>query len=658
MRGLLELRQSAMDPPSIAAATASLVFTIVETGKTLATVFSEQETAPRCVLLFQTEFVVLAALLSQIQLVFHAPTVRRYPETLVRALELTLVGCDLTLSVLNKKIEGLRGPSSGEDIALEKREKASYIRNEGMMTQLLQQLQDKSSAVALLLKALDCWSLERMSMMVESGQQILRKVQEDIVSAHAAYPDERFARSLRDVSRHEPRAIYSLMEPVLPSSTPTPSQRVFLRGPRFTQSALPSSSSTNAVIGIPAGDEYESTMMDSRPHARRRGLRMADVRTPQSGVPIPSSLSPGDLFVEALGGLQRKMMAPAIAVGIVSTQGSSTYVQGIKKHGCAVSVSGDDRFGVAGISYMMITTVLAIFIEKGLLYWSTTIKDALPDMTKSIHPEHHKTTLEMLCAHVSGIETSVWEIDGGKVWDELKDLPGHQGRITVAEAVLAVPPAHTPGKTASWNENNVLIVALILEERCSELVEILLKRELFDPLKMYNTAADAVDTASKTSSVEEPTEPWPHAMSPDGENPIPREPASQAGYIPAAYQPLDNLHSSIPDLVKFFDLHLRGFLKQPTMLLSLPSFQKLHTPFLHTERTPGGWCSTTSDLRMVESFHGWSVSVSMVSSAKEAYICLANFGSAYSDFVPEEFKEIMELCMQRSPDIMFQNTAS
>jgi CubicO group peptidase (beta-lactamase class C family) len=647
-----------MDPPSIAAATASLVFAIVGTGKTLATVFSEQETAPRCVLLFQTEFVVLVALLSQIQLVFHAPTVRRHPETLVRALELTLVGCNLTLSILNKKIEGLRGSSSHEDIALEKREKDSYIWNEDMITQLLQQLQGQSSAVALLLKALDCWSLERMSTMVESGQQILRKIQEDIASTNAAYPDERFARSLQDVSRHEGKAIYSLMEPVLPSSTPTPSQRVFLRGPRFMQSALPSSSSDiGGTRGIPAGDEYENTIMESRPHARRRGLRVADMITPQSAPPMPS-LSAEELFLQTLGTLQRKMMAPALAVGIISTQGSSTYVQGIRKHCCAVSVSGDDRFGVAGISYMMITTMLAIFIEKGLLYWSTTIKDALPDMAEFIHPEHHETTLEMLCAHVSGVETSVWEIDGGKVWDELKDLPGHKGRITVAQAVLTIPPAQIPGRTSLWNENNVLIIALILEERCSELVENLLKRELFDPLKMYDTAADAADTGGRSSSVEEPTEPWPHAMSPDGESPIPREPASQAGYIPAAYQPLDNLHSSITDLVKFFDLHLRGFLKQPTILLSLSSFQKLHTPFLHTERTPGGWCSTKSDLCMVESFHGWSVSVSMASSRKEAYICLANFGSAYSDFVPEEFKEIVELCVQRSPDITFQNTVS
>jgi hypothetical protein len=61
---------------------------------------------------------------------------------------------------------------------------------------------------------------------------------------------------------------------------------------------------------------------------------------------------------------------------------------------------------------------------------------------------------------------------------------------------------------------------------------------------------------------------------------------------------------------------------------------------------------------MVESFHGWSVSVSMLSSKKEAYICLANVGPAFSDFVPEEFKEMLELCMRRSLDVNFQNIIS
>ena len=654
-----------MDPPSITAATARLVFTIVRTGKTLATLFSELETAPRCVLLIQTEFIILAAALSQIQLVFGAPTVRNYPETLARALELTVVGCDLTLCVMNKRIDVLRGLSSGEDIALEKSEKASYIWNEGLMTQLLQQIKVQSSAVALVLRALDCWSTERILMTVESGQQTFKKIEEDIASIHDAYPDEQLTRSILDMSRYEAKSIYSLMEAGLASVTHAPSQRVFLRGPRFTQSAMPSSSSNEDTKDVPPLNENDTTMTASRPHWRRRGLRTVDIRLPQSVPALPPSPRPEDLFIGALDSLQRKMMAPALATGIVSKEGSSTYVRGVRKHGCSVSVTPVDRFGVAGISNMMISTVLAIMIEKGLLSWDTTIKDALPDMVEFIHPEHHETTLEMLCAHVSGMETSVWEIDKGKVWDELKHIPGHGGRTTAARALLAIPPAQTPGKTASWNENNMLIIALVLEERSSEPLEMLLQRELFDPLKMCNTAADAADTASKRSSTDEPTEPWPHAMSPDGERPIPREPAIQAGYIPAAYQHLDNIHSSMPDLVRFFELHLQGFLEQPTILLSFYSFQKLHTPFLGTDRTPGGWCGTRSDLRLVESFHGWSVSVSMLSSRQEVYICVANVGSAFSDFVPEEFKQMMELCMRRSPDVPFQiqslgslNTAS
>jgi CubicO group peptidase (beta-lactamase class C family) len=297
-------------------------------------------------------------------------------------------------------------------------------------------------------------------------------------------------------------------------------------------------------------------------------------------------------------------------------------------------------------------------IEKGLLNWSTTIKEALPDMAEFIHPEHYETTLEMLCAHVSGIQTSVWEINDGKVWDQLKNISGHDGRKAVAQGILEIPPTPSTDRAILWNENNLLIVVLILEERCSEPIETLLARELFEPLKMYNTAANAPDVANKAQSVDAPTEPWPHAISPDGERPIPREPATQAAYIPAAYQELDNIRSSMPDLIRFFGLHLRGFSKQPATLLNSSSFHKLHTPFPGTDRTPGGWCGTTSDLRLAESFHGWSVSVTMLSDMEETYICLANVGSAFPDFVPEEFKEIVELCKHRSLDMTFDSTVT
>jgi hypothetical protein len=139
-----------------------------------------------------------------------------------------------------------------------------------MMTQLLQQIQGQSSAVALLLKALDCWSLERISRMAESGQQTFTKIEEDVASFRVAYPDEQFARSIQDMAKHEAQAIYSLIELELASMTHTPSQRVFLRGPRFAQSAPTTLSSKEAIRGTPASNESESATRASGLHARRR----------------------------------------------------------------------------------------------------------------------------------------------------------------------------------------------------------------------------------------------------------------------------------------------------------------------------------------------------------------------------------------------------
>jgi hypothetical protein len=178
----------------------------------LVDIYGKYQDAQRCVFMMQTECTVLAAALSRVEIVFRTTTestILDYPASLLEALDLSLVGCTLTLSVLTKG-------TSGEDVAVKKTKKAQYVWNEASMNELLQQLRGQSSALAFLLEALNTSSIGRILAILESGQSNFRKVAEDAASIRAANPEQQYAESICDLPlceemNDDSRSIYTLI---------------------------------------------------------------------------------------------------------------------------------------------------------------------------------------------------------------------------------------------------------------------------------------------------------------------------------------------------------------------------------------------------------------------------------------------------------------
>lgn len=171
-----------MDPLSITAACSSLAFAIVRNGRVLATVFEKYQTAQHSIFMIQTECTVLAAALSQLESSVtgsKASRLRGCPPSALEALDLSLTGCMLTLSVLEKEINRLTDGADDAALKMGKAERAKYVWKEESMNELLQQLRGQSSALTLLLKALDSTSIEQILSIVESGQPTFYKVHEE-----------------------------------------------------------------------------------------------------------------------------------------------------------------------------------------------------------------------------------------------------------------------------------------------------------------------------------------------------------------------------------------------------------------------------------------------------------------------------------------------
>jgi hypothetical protein len=205
-----------MDPLSIAAAASALVFSVVRNGRALATVFEKYQDSQRCIFQMQTECTVLAAALSQLQVVFSKVsefTTNRYPEFVMEALDLSLVGCTLTLSVLSKEIDNLVESINDSDAKMSKGKKVKYLWKGESMDALLQQLRGQSSALTLLLKALDSTSIEQILAIVQSGQPTFQRVRSEAESIRRTHPQEHYAESILNMTFDDTKTIYSLGSP-------------------------------------------------------------------------------------------------------------------------------------------------------------------------------------------------------------------------------------------------------------------------------------------------------------------------------------------------------------------------------------------------------------------------------------------------------------
>jgi CubicO group peptidase (beta-lactamase class C family) len=310
--------------------------------------------------------------------------------------------------------------------------------------------------------------------------------------------------------------------------------------------------------------------------------------------PAPWAMNTDAKFEQILNNLRAEYSVQALAVGIVSIdKPPKVHVLGFRKKDSPTPVTRADRFAIANNSNL-IMTVLAILIDRNVFAWEDTIVAVLPRLARRIHVFHHQTTLAMLGAQLSGFHTPVGSAEGGDLYRYCQQLgvSGRDGRFAIALSFLGRPPDTTPGTTSTWHWANVLLLVLIMEERMRKPIEILAKELLFDPLQWYSAGFGRPDAQRNASSPKNPTQPWPHS----GDTKEPINPAQQNLFSPLAFEPVDAVHSSIPDYCAFVDLHLRGSMSLPTAVLYPAAFKKLHTCVNDDPRsTPGGWVIAQRD---------------------------------------------------------------
>jgi CubicO group peptidase (beta-lactamase class C family) len=232
---------------------------------------------------------------------------------------------------------------------------------------------------------------------------------------------------------------------------------------------------------------------------------------------------------------------------------------GVRAAGSSAKVTIDDQWHLGSCTKAMTATLVAKFVERGKLKWSTTIAEALPDLKDKMNEQWRDVPIEWLLEHRGGACGS----PPSAMWSALWQRTGtpHETRRWFVEQLLAAAPEAKPGTKFIYSNQGYTIAGAMLEQITGKTWEELMQSELFTPLGMTSAGFGAPGTKD---ALDQPLghNPKPVQLGPGSDN-------------PPAIGPAGTVHCSIGDWAKFVAVHLRGE-EGDDSLLKTDTFRKLH----------------------------------------------------------------------------------
>ncbi|MFG0329114.1 MAG: serine hydrolase domain-containing protein [Phycisphaerales bacterium] len=299
-------------------------------------------------------------------------------------------------------------------------------------------------------------------------------------------------------------------------------------------------------------------------------IAVTALSTSALGQPAPD---PG-AFEKSIDSIRSEHKIPALAAAYVRDGAvEAIAATGVRKYGDTTPVTTDDLFHIGSCTKAMTGTLAAILVEEGLIDWTTTTGERLPDLADAIRPEYREVTLEEWLAHRGGLpEDGTPKI---AVWSQVLALEGdmREQRRALVRIALAQEPAAKRGERTLYSNYGYGVAAAMLESAADAPWEELIESRLFEPLEMSSAGfgAPGVEGAGADDA---PSQPWGHASRLGMTLTVPPGPRADN---PPVMRPAGGVHLSLTDWAKFAALHIRGANGEPDLLLSPDSFEKLHT---------------------------------------------------------------------------------
>ncbi|MEO6279099.1 serine hydrolase domain-containing protein [Roseateles sp.] len=189
----------------------------------------------------------------------------------------------------------------------------------------------------------------------------------------------------------------------------------------------------------------------------------------------------------------------AIVIQHLDANDTTQARAGLRQVGSAVSLQPGDAFMIGSTTKAMTSALAGRLVERGVIAWTTTVAEALPDLAASMQPAYRTVTLEQLLSHRGGVlafttgeDIARFQAFLGTSATELPTTRAGRERFFAAW-LLAQTPAARPGQDLLYSNAGYSLAALMLEVRTGLPFAELFQQELAQPLGLQVswTSADA-----------------------------------------------------------------------------------------------------------------------------------------------------------------------
>ncbi len=267
-------------------------------------------------------------------------------------------------------------------------------------------------------------------------------------------------------------------------------------------------------------------------------------------------------MVALLEPIRAKHDLPALAGAVVTSRGIAAIGStGMRKRGSGAAVTVHDKWHLGSNTKAMTAILVAALVERGALRWERNLAEAFPELAPSMHPQMRGVNLLHLLSNRSGTAANLR-------WGEIATaVPGvREQRLRAVTQASRAAPAFAPGSSYLYSNLGFVIAGTVAEQAGKDSWEGLMRRYVFEPLRMRNCGFGGVGTSGQLD------QPWGHH---DNGRPLDRN--GPLVDNPAAMGPAGTAHCTLTEWGNFIADQLRGA-RGETTLLKPDSYRKLHTP--------------------------------------------------------------------------------
>lgn len=253
----------------------------------------------------------------------------------------------------------------------------------------------------------------------------------------------------------------------------------------------------------------------------------------------------GQKTVSFADSLRKVYHIPEISYAVVTSK-TTLEIAALGKHSTELpdTATLNDRFHIGSNTKAMTAFIIASYVEKGRLKWTSKFFDVFPEWRKGSKPEYLSMTLQDLLSHKAGIQPFQGEND-----PEIPDFKGtnQEKRKQFGRFVLTVEAVKLDETTPFVYSNAGYTLATLMVERATNMSWEQLVEKVFNKDLKINVQLSWPENQKHKDT-------WGHRTENGKLTPVP----STADFHLDFTEPAGDINLNLQDYIRFIQLNLEG----------------------------------------------------------------------------------------------------